>query len=82
MALRHKVRDKNLLQISSRLNGGIPCKLDTSDPLGQSLMGGMHIHLRILFSDGTVWLARMLREIIHLFLTISAIELSRASVQL
>lgn len=62
MALRHKVQDKILLQISSRLNGGMPCELDASDPLGQSLMGGMHIHLRIRFSDGTVWLARMPRE--------------------
>ncbi|KAJ5088302.1 hypothetical protein N7456_011918 [Penicillium angulare] len=59
--LRDKVQDKALLQRCSSLNGGLSCELDASDPLGKSLMGGMHIHLRIRFSNGTTWLARILR---------------------
>lgn len=60
-ALREKVNDQNLVNRASKLNGGLSCELDASDPLGRSLMGGMHIHLRLRFSNGTTWLARILR---------------------
>ena len=56
------INDQSLLNRASTLNNGLPCELDASDPLGQSLMGGMHIHLRIRFSDSTTWLARILRS--------------------
>ncbi|KAJ5712880.1 uncharacterized protein N7483_010061 [Penicillium malachiteum] len=62
MTLRKKIQDNALLRMASRLNGGISCEIDESEPFGKSLMGGMHVHLRIRFSDGTVWLARILRE--------------------
>ncbi|RJE18347.1 hypothetical protein PHISCL_09316 [Aspergillus sclerotialis] len=62
MSLRGKVNDQELLNRASKLNGGLPCVLDASDPLDKSLMGGMHIHLRIRFSNGTTWLARTLRH--------------------
>lgn len=61
-ALREKINDRVLLNRAPKLNGGLPCELDASDPLGKSLMGGMHIHLRIRFSNGTTWLARILRH--------------------
>ncbi|KAJ5569973.1 uncharacterized protein N7459_009403 [Penicillium hispanicum] len=61
-ALREKIDDQRLLNRASELNNGLPCELDASDPLGQSLMGGMHVHLRIRFSNSSTWLARLLRE--------------------
>ncbi|KAJ5630027.1 hypothetical protein N7528_003684 [Penicillium herquei] len=60
--LRKKIQDEALLRMASRLKGGMSCEIDESEPFGKSLMGGMHVHLRIRFSDGTVWLARILRE--------------------
>lgn len=61
-SLRAKINDQALLKRASELNGGIHCTLDPSDPLGRSLMGGMHVHLRLQFSDGTTWLARIPRQ--------------------
>ncbi|KAJ6037296.1 hypothetical protein N7540_001575 [Penicillium herquei] len=60
--LRKKIQDKALLRMASRLNGGLSCEIDESEPFGKSLMSGMHVHLCIRFSDGTVWLARILRD--------------------
>lgn len=60
-ALRRKVNDKNLLHLASKVNRGIPCHFDSTDPLGRQMLGGMHVHLRIKFADGTAWLARLLR---------------------
>ncbi|RDL39658.1 uncharacterized protein BP5553_03998 [Venustampulla echinocandica] len=60
-SLRGNVNDNQLLELASRLRGGIGCAFDSSDHLGRSRMGGMHIHLRIVFVDGTVWLARIPR---------------------
>ena len=61
-ALRAKVNDQELLNRASRLNGGLPCELNASDFLGKSLMGGMHVHLRIQFTNGATWLALILRH--------------------
>ncbi|KAJ5751385.1 uncharacterized protein N7511_008350 [Penicillium nucicola] len=60
--LRRMVNDKNLLRRASERNRGLSCEFDPLDPIGQKRMGGMHIHLRIIFSDGTAWLARILRQ--------------------
>ncbi|EPS30806.1 hypothetical protein PDE_05758 [Penicillium oxalicum 114-2] len=60
--LRARVNDRNLLRRASQHNGGLPCELDPSDHLGEDRMGGMHVHLRIIFSNGTTWLARLLRH--------------------
>ncbi|KAJ5719080.1 hypothetical protein N7493_007535 [Penicillium malachiteum] len=62
MTIRKKIQDKALLRMASRLKGGMSCEIDKSEPFGKSLMSGMHVHLRIRFSDGIVWLARILRE--------------------
>ncbi|KAI9801197.1 MAG: hypothetical protein M1825_003471 [Sarcosagium campestre] len=59
--LRQKVNDEALLSLASGLHGGIKCWLDPDDPLGRSMLGGMHVHLRVCFEDGTVWLARIQR---------------------
>ncbi|KAJ4303441.1 hypothetical protein N0V90_002335 [Kalmusia sp. IMI 367209] len=59
--LRKMVNDENSLRHASRLNQGLDCHLDPTDPPGKSLMGGVHIHLRIQFANDTVWLARILR---------------------
>lgn len=56
------VNDRHLLCLASRHNGGLPCELDPSDHLGEDRMGGMHVHLRIVFVNGTKWLARILRH--------------------
>ncbi|KAJ5832207.1 hypothetical protein N7474_000518 [Penicillium riverlandense] len=61
-ALRGMINVKNLLRRASERNGDLPCELDTSDHLGEKRMGGMHVHLRIIFSNGTTWLARVLRQ--------------------
>lgn len=61
-SLRARINDQALLKRASELNGGLSCTLDASDPLGQSHMGGMHIHLRIKFSNGSSWLARIPRQ--------------------
>ncbi|TVY33681.1 hypothetical protein LSUB1_G006555 [Lachnellula subtilissima] len=60
-SLRGSVNNDQLLKLASGLRGGIECAFDSSDPLGRSRMGGMHVHLRIVFVDGTIWLARILR---------------------
>lgn len=55
----------NLQWLSSRassLRNNIPCCI--SDPTKEEttpLMGGMNLHLRIIFIDGAVWLARIRR---------------------
>ncbi|KAF2839834.1 hypothetical protein M501DRAFT_1010857 [Patellaria atrata CBS 101060] len=54
------LKDENLLRRASECNQCDECKLDEADFLGRSRMGGMHVHLRILFVDGSVWLARLL----------------------
>ncbi|KAI9716971.1 MAG: hypothetical protein M1828_007485 [Chrysothrix sp. TS-e1954] len=61
-SLREKVNDKALLDLASSLNSGIQCHIDLKDPWGRQMMGGMNVHLRLCFSNGTVWLARILRE--------------------
>ncbi|KAI3291268.1 hypothetical protein DTO002I6_6101 [Penicillium roqueforti] len=61
-ALRHMMNDEILRRRASERNGGLNCEFDPSDPLGQKRMCGMHIHLRIIFSNGTAWLARILRH--------------------
>ena len=38
------------------------CEVDKDDPLGRSRMGGMHVHLRLKFTDGVSWLARVPRQ--------------------
>lgn len=60
-SLRAMINDQALLKRASELNGGLSCILDASYPLGQSLMGGMPILLRLQFSNGTSWLARIPR---------------------
>lgn len=62
IALREKTNAVALLQRAKQLSGGKECHLGVDDVLGRSLMGGMHVHYEICFDDGTVWLARILRE--------------------
>ncbi|KAK4998286.1 hypothetical protein LTR66_002467 [Elasticomyces elasticus] len=59
-SLRRRFNDGCLLRRASEHNYGIDCRLDDADPLGRSLMGGMHVHLCLRFADGSVWLARIL----------------------
>lgn len=61
-ALQNKTNHEALLRRASALSGGKSCHLDDEDPLGRSLMGSMHVHRQVLFDDGSVWLARILRE--------------------
>lgn len=61
-ALRDKTNEAALLQRVRQLSGRRQCHLDENDPVGRSLMGGMHVHRQIFFNDGTVWLVRILRE--------------------
>ncbi|KAI1312738.1 hypothetical protein F5Y03DRAFT_197215 [Xylaria venustula] len=60
--LSKKTDHAALLRRARELSGGLDCRLDDQDPLGRSQMGGMHVHLQLLFEDGTVWLVRVLRE--------------------
>ncbi|KAF5024778.1 hypothetical protein F66182_3156 [Fusarium sp. NRRL 66182] len=53
VALRSRTDDNALLEQARNLNGQKNCRLNSQDPLGRSLMGGMHIHREILFEDGT-----------------------------
>ncbi|KAI1502073.1 hypothetical protein F5X99DRAFT_172209 [Biscogniauxia marginata] len=62
VTLSEKTNHAALLRRAKELYGGIECRLDDEDPLGRRQMGGMHIHLQLLFEDGTIWLARILRE--------------------
>ncbi|KAI1425556.1 hypothetical protein F5Y12DRAFT_784534 [Xylaria sp. FL1777] len=57
-----KTNHAALLLRAKELSGGLECRLDDRDPLGRSQMGGMHVHLQLLFEDGTAWLVRILRE--------------------
>ncbi|KAI0863577.1 hypothetical protein F4860DRAFT_68268 [Xylaria cubensis] len=60
--LSEKINHVALLRHVRELSGGLECRLDDQDPLGRQYMGGMHIHRQLLFEDGTVWLARILRK--------------------
>ncbi|KAI0428478.1 hypothetical protein F5Y09DRAFT_357673 [Xylaria sp. FL1042] len=60
--LSKKTNHAALVRHAKELSGGLKCRLDDQDPLGRSQMGGMHVHLQLLFEDGTVWLVRILRE--------------------
>ncbi|KAI2463878.1 hypothetical protein F4781DRAFT_415058 [Annulohypoxylon bovei var. microspora] len=62
VTLSQKTDYTALLQLAKELSGGQECRLDDEDPLGRRHMGGMHIHLQLIFENGTVWLARILRE--------------------
>ncbi|KAJ3567795.1 hypothetical protein NPX13_g6649 [Xylaria arbuscula] len=62
VALKEKTNHAALLRRATELSGGLECRLDDEDPLGRRQMGGMHVHLRLIFEDGTVWLARILRQ--------------------
>ncbi|KAI1114975.1 hypothetical protein F5Y14DRAFT_461070 [Nemania sp. NC0429] len=62
VALHRKTNHAALLRRATELSGGLACRLDDEDPLGRRQMGGMHVHLQLVFEDGTVWLARILRE--------------------
>ncbi|EPE06101.1 hypothetical protein F503_02930 [Ophiostoma piceae UAMH 11346] len=63
-SLDRKTNWPALLAHASRLAGGQACQVadHESDPLGRGMMGGMHVHRRIRFDDGTAWLARIVRE--------------------
>ncbi|KAI9748530.1 MAG: hypothetical protein M4579_007198 [Chaenotheca gracillima] len=60
-SLRQSVNDEALLSLASSLHNGVKCWLDSEDPLGRSMLGGMNVHLPIHFADGTRWLARIQR---------------------
>ncbi|KAK1765081.1 methylglyoxal reductase (NADPH-dependent) [Phialemonium atrogriseum] len=62
VALSKKTSHAALLRHAKELSGGLDCHLDDEDTLGRRQMGGMHIHLQLMFEDGTVWLVRILRE--------------------
>ncbi|KAI1757181.1 hypothetical protein F4782DRAFT_481589 [Xylaria castorea] len=62
VALSQKTNHAALLRRATELSGGLACRLDDEDLLGRRQMGGMHVHLQLIFEDGTVWLARILRE--------------------
>ncbi|KAF7555971.1 hypothetical protein G7046_g6436 [Stylonectria norvegica] len=62
VALKEKTNHAALLRRAKQLAGGRECRLDDQDVLGRSRMGGMHVHLQLVFEDGTVWLVRILRE--------------------
>ncbi|KAI0874930.1 hypothetical protein GGS24DRAFT_457324 [Hypoxylon argillaceum] len=62
VALRQKTNHAALLRRATELSGGLACRLDEEDTLGRRQMGGMHVHLQLIFEEGTVWLARILRE--------------------
>lgn len=62
VALSQKTNHAALLRHAKELSGGLDCHLDDEDTLGRRQMGGMHIHLQLMFEDGTVWLVRILRE--------------------
>lgn len=62
VALSEQTNTSALLERAKELNGGKECRFDEADCLDRGRMGGMHIYRRIVFSDGTVWLARILRE--------------------
>ena len=61
-ALRRTINDNALLKQASTANQGMKCWFDDSDPLGESRIGRMHVHLRVIFEDGTKWLARLARH--------------------
>ncbi|KAI5862168.1 hypothetical protein GGS23DRAFT_605791 [Durotheca rogersii] len=62
VALNQKTNHAAILRRAKELSGGLECRLDDEDLLGRRQMGGMHIHLQLIFENGTVWLVRILRE--------------------
>ncbi|KAI2028673.1 hypothetical protein LOZ41_005684, partial [Ophidiomyces ophidiicola] len=60
-SLCKRINEDALLRQATTLNSGVKCFFDTTDSLGRSRMGGMHIHKRIQFENGNSWLARILR---------------------
>lgn len=60
--LNKKIRVENLLLEASQARCGVPCEIDKADSLGRDQMGGMHVHLRLRFTDGVSWLARTPRQ--------------------
>ncbi|RSL90896.1 hypothetical protein CEP52_014413 [Fusarium oligoseptatum] len=61
-ALSNKINHAALVKRATELSGGKACQLNDEDPMGYHLMGDRHIHLQLIFEDGTVWLARIPRE--------------------
>lgn len=49
-----------LRAVASAARGEMECNLSLA--AGQALMGGMHVHFPVEFSDGVVWLARIPRH--------------------
>lgn len=62
------INNENLLRRALERNKSLYCRLDPADPLGEKRIGGMYIYLRVIFSDRTAWLARILRQNYTLFL--------------
>lgn len=62
VALSQKTNYAALLRRASELSGGLACRIDEGELLGSRQMGGMYVHRQLIFEDGTVWLARLLRE--------------------
>ncbi|KAI4765208.1 hypothetical protein E4T52_02539 [Aureobasidium sp. EXF-3400] len=47
---------------ASSLRNDIPCHIEDPAKEGETIMmGGMNLHLRIIFNDGVIWLARIRR---------------------
>ncbi|KAI8681998.1 AN1-type domain-containing protein [Fusarium keratoplasticum] len=61
-ALSNKINHGALVRLATELSRGKPCQLNDQDPMGCHMMGDRHIHLQLIFEDGTVWLARIPRE--------------------
>lgn len=61
-ALNNKINHEALVRLATEVSGGKPCQLNDQDPMGHRMMGDRHIHLQLIFGDGTVWLARIPRE--------------------
>ncbi|KAJ4315778.1 hypothetical protein N0V84_008182, partial [Fusarium piperis] len=61
-ALSNKINHDALVRVATELSGGKPCELDDRDPLGYNGVGDRHVHLKLIFEDGTCWLARIPRE--------------------
>ena len=48
-ALNQETNHAALLRLEIKLSGGLECRLDSEDPLGRRQMGGMHVHLQLIF---------------------------------
>lgn len=57
--LREMINFDELRAVATAARGGMECVVSVHD---QVLMGGMHVHFPIEYSDGTVWLARIPRH--------------------